>query len=66
MSLFESTTLFAGILGLSGAGYMMQTLGLTATFVLGACLPLIAIGLLLRLRRSAPMPQPLAAEQASA
>jgi len=66
MSLFESTSLFAGILGLSGAGYMMQTLGLAPTFLLGACLPLLAFGLLLRLRPSVSVLEPRPAAQASA
>jgi MFS family permease len=53
MSLFHSTSLFAGIFGMGGAGYMMQTIGLNPTFLFGACLSLFAIGILLFLRRPA-------------
>jgi MFS transporter, DHA1 family, multidrug resistance protein len=56
IALFNTTSMFAGILGLSGAGYMIQTIGLSPTLLLGACLPLVAIALLLHLRQPAPVP----------
>jgi MFS transporter, DHA1 family, multidrug resistance protein len=56
MSLFDSTSLFAGIIGLSGGGYMMQTLGIRSALLLGVCLPLMAMALLLRMRVPAPVP----------
>jgi len=59
ISLFNTTSMFAGIVGLSGAGYLIQTIGSSPTLLLGACLPLVAIGLLLRLRKPAPVPNPL-------
>jgi DHA1 family bicyclomycin/chloramphenicol resistance-like MFS transporter len=59
ISLFNTTSMFAGIVGLSGAGYLIQTIGLSPTLLLGACLPLVAIGLLLRLRKPALVPEPL-------
>jgi MFS family permease len=64
MSLFNSTSLFAGILGLSSAGFLMQTIGIDPTLLLVACLPLIALSLLLRLRPPAPMPKALPIAQA--
>lgn len=59
ISLFNTTSMFAGIVGLSGAGYLIQTIGISPTLLLGTCLPLIAIGLLLRLRKPALVPKPL-------
>jgi MFS transporter, DHA1 family, multidrug resistance protein len=53
MSLFHSTSLLAGVFGMGGAGYMMQTIGINPTFLVGACLSLIAIGILLFMRRPA-------------
>jgi hypothetical protein len=38
---------------------MIQTIGISPTLLLGACLPLVAIGLLLCLRKSTPVPNPL-------
>jgi hypothetical protein len=59
ISLYNTTSMGAGILGLSSAGYLMQTLGLSATLLLGACLPLFAIVLLLYLRKPAAVPESL-------
>lgn len=59
ISLFNTSTMFAGIIGLSGAGYLIQTIGISPTLFLGACLPLVAIGLLLRLRKPVSVPNPL-------
>jgi hypothetical protein len=50
----------AGILGLSSAGYLMQTIGLSSTLLLGAGLPLVAIVLLLYLRKPAAIAESLA------
>jgi MFS family permease len=57
MSLFNTTGLAAGILGLSAAGYVMETIGFSSTLLLTACLPLVAIALLLRVRTRAPAPE---------
>ena len=59
ISLFNTISMFAGILGLGGAGYLIQTIGINPTLLLGTCLPLVAIGLLLRLRKPALVPNPL-------
>jgi MFS family permease len=64
MSLFNTTSLFAGILGLSAAGYVMQAIGISPTLLLSACLPLVAMALLLRVRRPAPAPELLGMAQA--
>jgi MFS transporter, YNFM family, putative membrane transport protein len=48
MGLYNTTTFLAGIVGLSGAGYVIQAFGISTTLLLGACLPLLAIGLVLR------------------
>jgi MFS family permease len=53
MSLFSTAGLAAGILGSGGAGYLMQSFGLTATLLFGACLPLLSIGIVLLIRKPA-------------
>lgn len=53
MSMLSTSTFLAGIIGLGGAGYIMQTVGINPTVVLGACLPVIGIGLMLQLRPKA-------------
>jgi MFS family permease len=60
MSLFHSTSLFAGIIGLSGGGYMMQSLGISSALLLSVCLPVMGMVLLLRLRAPGPVPSPVA------
>jgi MFS family permease len=57
ISLFNTTSLLAGIIGLSGGGYAMQILGLNPALLLAGLLPMVAIGLVLRLRRPTPVPQ---------
>ena len=52
MSLFTATTWLGGIIGFAGTGYAVQNLGMTSTFVIGAFLPLIAIILLIPIRRA--------------
>lgn len=59
IALFNTTSLFSGILGLSGAGYLIQTIGINPTLLLGTCLPLVAIGLLLGLRKPASVAKPM-------
>jgi MFS family permease len=59
MSLFHSTSLFAGIIGLSGGGYMMQSLGISSALLLSVCLPVMAMTLLLRIRAPGPVPSPV-------
>lgn len=56
MSLFNTTSLFAGIVGLSGAGYVIQNLGTRPALLVAASLSVVAILLLLRLRKPAPDP----------
>lgn len=53
MSLFHSSSMFAGIFGMGGAGFMMQSIGISSTLLLGASLTLFAIGILFFLRRPA-------------
>ena len=52
MSLFTATTWLGGIIGFAVTGYAVQKLGVTSTFVIGAFLPLIAIILLIPIRRA--------------
>jgi MFS family permease len=61
MSLFDSISLFAGIIGLSGGGYLMQSLGISSALLLSVCLPVMGMILLLRLRAPGPVPSPAAA-----
>ena len=51
LSLLNTGGFLAGIIGFSGTGYVIQSMGLPTTFMLGATLPLIAIILLLPMRR---------------
>jgi MFS family permease len=52
LSLFNATTWVGGVLGFAGTGYAIQRLGLTATVLLGAALPLLAIALLIPVRET--------------
>jgi MFS family permease len=52
VSLFSTTTWIGGIIGFAGTGYAVQALGMTATFVVGAFLTLMAILLLIPIRRA--------------
>jgi MFS family permease len=52
MSLFNATAWMGGIIGFAGTGYAIQILGLRSTFVMVACLPVIAILLLIPIRRA--------------
>jgi MFS family permease len=61
MSFFQTISLFAGIVGLSGAGYLMQGIGIQVTLLLTACLPLLSLALLTRVRKPAPMLGPIEA-----
>jgi MFS family permease len=54
LSLFGATNWIAGILGCAGAGYAVQHLGPVLTMVGGALLPLIAVVLLIGIRRTGP------------
>ena len=51
MSLFSVANYVGGIVGFGITGYAVQTLGMSATILLGAGLPLVAIALLLPLRQ---------------
>jgi len=52
MSLFSAASWVGGIIGFAGAGYAIQNLGLIFTFIVGASLPLVAIALLIPIRRA--------------
>jgi MFS family permease len=54
MSLFGATPFVAGVIGSATAGEAAELWGLTATFILGAFLPLLAIILLIPIRSSRP------------
>jgi MFS family permease len=51
MSLFSATSWVGGIIGFAGTGYAVQRLGTTSTFIFGALLSLVAIVLLIPVRR---------------
>jgi MFS family permease len=51
LSLLNTGGFLAGIIGFAGTGYVIQGVGLPTTFMLGATLPLIAIILLIPMRR---------------
>jgi MFS family permease len=50
LALFGTTTWIGGILGFSGTGYALKAIGATPTFILGMCLPLIAMAILIPVR----------------
>jgi predicted MFS family arabinose efflux permease len=52
MSLFGATAWIGGIIGSAGAGQAVQTLGTTATFFAGAFLLLLAIPLVIPVRKA--------------
>lgn len=54
MSWFNSTFLFAGVIGAGGAGFVIQNLGTDPALFIAASLSMVAIVLLLQLR--APLP----------
>jgi MFS family permease len=60
ISLFSATNWVGAVIGYAGTGYAIQHLGLTAAFVIGACLPLLAIVLLVLIR--VPTRENIAAE----
>jgi MFS family permease len=66
LSLFGTSTMVAGIIASAGTGLAFQHLGTVSTFVGGAVLPLLAIGLLIPLRRTAREEPVAAAGLASA
>jgi MFS family permease len=47
LALFGATVWIGGILGFAGAGFALQNLGALPTFFIGACLPLIALFLVI-------------------
>jgi MFS family permease len=59
ISLFGATTWAGGIIGYAGAGHALQTLGMTPTFIAGVFLSLIAIALLIPIRRVEPGLRPV-------
>jgi MFS family permease len=50
VSLFSATNWVGNVIGYASTGYAIQHLGLTPTFVIGAFMPLVAIGLLILVR----------------
>jgi MFS family permease len=59
MSLLSATSWVAGIIGYAGAGHAIQNLGVISTLIVGAFLPLIAIALLIPIRRAEPGLRPV-------
>lgn len=57
MSLFSATTWVGGIIGCALTGFAVQSFGTTSTFIAGAFLPLIAILLLVLVRRAGETPK---------
>lgn len=51
LSLMSTGGFLAGIIGFAGTGHVIQSVGLSITFMLGATLPLVAILLLIPIRR---------------
>lgn len=56
LSLFSATSWIGGIVGFAGAGFAMQNLGVSTTFIIAMCLPLIAILLLIPIKPKATKP----------
>lgn len=54
LSLFSSSNFIASMIGLGGAGYVMQGIGINPTLLLGASLIIIGLIILLRMRSAAP------------
>lgn len=50
LALFGSTGWIGGVIGFALAGYTFQNLGVTATFIIGGCLSLGAIGFLIPIK----------------
>jgi hypothetical protein len=59
MALFSTISLFAGIVGLSGGRYVMQHVGIGAALILAVWLLLLALAIVLFLRRPPGIPPPL-------
>ncbi len=51
LAYFSATPPLAGVIGYAGTGLILQTLGMQGTFVAGAVLPVVAIALMLMIRR---------------
>ena len=52
LAVFNSLPWLAGILGFALSGYAFEALGMALTFIAGACLPFLAIILLIPRHRS--------------
>ncbi len=52
LSLFNMTYWVGAVVGLSVTGYAIEILGMSTTLILGALIPLVAIGLLIPLREA--------------
>lgn len=51
LAYFSATPPLAGVVGYAGTGFILQTLGMQGTFVAGAALPVVAIAMMLMIRR---------------
>jgi MFS family permease len=51
LAYFSATAPLAGVIGYAGTGIILQALGMQGTFVAGAALPVIAVGMMLMIRR---------------
>ncbi|MBI1259164.1 MAG: MFS transporter [Chloroflexi bacterium] len=51
LAYFSATPPLAGVIGYAGTGFILQTLGMQGTFLAGAALPVVAIGMMLLIRR---------------
>jgi len=52
IALFNSTTWIGGIIGFAATGFAIQNLGMFLSFIIGACLPVIAMVLLIPIRKA--------------
>lgn len=59
LAVFSSAAWIGGVIGFAVAGYTQQNLGFTPTYVIGACLALVALGLLIPIQvRSRKIAEP--------
>lgn len=66
LSLFEGVKWLGGVVGFAGTGYVIQQLGLSQALLAIALLPVLAIAIVLFMRREQRQPQPLAAPRLEA
>lgn len=51
LAYFSATPPLAGVIGYAGTGFILQALGMQGTFIAGAVLPVVAVGMMLMIRR---------------